>query len=384
MKFRFSAVFIAILVCFQVTLAQNKIIKVDFENGSFKNFPKLPFNDAFILEGEVSKDVSLVQVEVAYSNGKKPLNTYYWNRSDQNNSESFEMIISNSLKSDTKYDFNITTFGSITPEKKIDLEESLRKRIIYYLKNQTVIKGKKISIESPRQLYSGLNSLISEALTYHRSKNGIEFKEISKLVETEICKLRGEKLLRLRRADRSQQDSIHNAQLQDKLDYISTIVIAEIQPFISSELVYQTKVLRISGVETEKDRFTLPINAGMYVWNVNGSNSSISTTSITPGFGITFPFSRSLKIKDRNITSLGLSVGVLSEAISNANNEKLVTPGVNLPVYTAVGIKMFNLIRLNAGTLIVNQKGTGSVNKLQFIPTLGVSLELNLWLGVNK
>lgn len=367
--------------------SQSEIVKLDAENGSFKNFPLLPYGQSFLLEGEVMKTIQMVEVSISYASAKKVLNTYQWNRAENNLSETFEMYISNPLKPNEAYDFEIITLHLMNDAEKDSLRENLNHRIFYYLKHQISVDGKHISIENPQKVVQGLNQLIGDATIHQRSKNGITFNGLSSLVENEIKKmgeLKLKKLLKKKRTDN--QDSLSNEILDSKLNYLSEIILSEITPFLNSELLTQKTKLNITGVETKKERFSLPINAGMYVWNTNSqiNNVNVSNTSITPGLGITIPFSRGLRIKKKSINSFGLSLGVLTQPVTNANGDRLVTPSINLPLYGALGVKFFNLIRVNAGTLVVSKMGNNSVNNLQFFPTIGVSLELNLWLGIKK
>ena len=384
---RIGFVLILSLISQITILGQSEIVKLDFENGSFKNFPQLPFGESFIIEGEVMKDVEMVEVNISYSKAKKSLNTYQWNRAENNQSETFEMFVSNPLRPNDAYDFDVVLYQEMTASEKDQLQKELTKRIVYYLKNQIVVDGKNVSIDNPRKVYEGLNELIKDATVYQRSKNGIEFDGLTILVENEIKKMGDIKLKNLVRKKKAlERDSLSNQILNTKLNYLADIVISEIKPFLNSTLLQQKSALHITGVETKKDKFSLPINGGLYVWNTNTdiNNVNVSNTSITPGFGLTIPFSRGLRIKQKSINSFGLSLGVLSQPITNGNGDKLATPSVNLPVYGALGVKFFNLIRVNAGALVVSKMGSNSVNNLQFYPTLGVSLELNLWLGVKK
>jgi len=376
-----------ILLLSTSVVGQSKIIKLDFENGSFKNFPELPFGESFMIEGEVLPSIQMVEIAVYEAKGNKPLNVYQWSRGELNQSQAFEMMISNPLRSNSKYNFEVSTYRIMTAKEKALLEQELSKRVVYYLKNQISIDGKHISIDDPKKVYKGLNELIDDATYYQRSKNGIDFNGLSELVKDEIANLGDFKLKKLFKKEKGiAKDSLSQHLLDKKLNYLSSIILSEVRPFLSSELVQQKARLDIQSVATEKEPFTLPVNGGLYVWNTttNANDVSISNTSITPGFGLTLPFNRGLRIKQRSITSLGLSLGVLTTPITDGHGRELATPVVNLPVYGGLGIKAFNFVRLNVGTLIVTETGSDSVSNLEFYPTFGIALELNLWLGIKK
>ena len=377
---------LTLILIYSVTFlnAQNKIIKLDFENRSFKNANELPYGKSFLIEGEVAKDISFIEIVTKYHNSSNAIGTYHWDRAENNLTESFEMVMQNPLKSNTKYDFRVATYRKMTEQQKLQLSQELTKRVVYYIRSNIEVNGKNVSIENPRKVTNGLNELLQNGLQYQRSTNGIQFMALSGIVEEEIRRLGDinlKKVFKLKKTE--SEDNVSSEIINTKLNYLAELVLSEIKPFLSSDLVQQHKSFSIEGIETEKERFTLPINAGMYVWNTNTNinNIGVSNTSLTPGIGFTLPFSRGVQLKDRSINSLGLSFGVLLSPIENASNVKLATPGINLPVYGALGINVFRFIRLNAGTLIVKEIDATSIGNLQFYPTLGIAFELNLWVG---
>ncbi len=368
-------------------IAQNEIIKIDFENRSFQNATQLPFGKAFIIEGRIPNKIDLVEISLSNEGNAQFLNTYLWDRAADNLSNDFEIFVSNPLKPNSSYDVSITTFQKMSGNQKQVLKDELIKRVVFYLKNQIDVDGNNIKINEPRKIVQRLDELIKDAILYQRSLNGIQFEGLSRLVEDEIYKLKEVKLKSFFKKSKSasKMDVSQNL-LNEKINYLADLVMTEVNPFLNSELVQQVKYFKIIAIETEKDRVTLPINAGLYVWNTsaNVNNLKVSNTSITPGLGLTLPFKRGFKIKDHSINSFGLSIGILTKAIEDANGIKYTTPAINLPVYTTLGFKIFNLIRINAGTLIVSELGINNVKSLKFYPTFGVALELNLWMGLNK
>jgi hypothetical protein len=76
-------------------------------------------------------------------------------------------------------------------------------------------------------------------------------------------------------------------------------------------------------------------------------------------------------------------VGVLTNQLKDSKGDRYGTPTIKLPIYGAIGVNFFRVIRVNAGTLLVSNFDS-SPNKLQFIPTVGIALELDAWLGVRR
>lgn len=367
--------------------AQERVVKVDFESNSFQGSPSLPFDQNFSIEGTVYKDVSYVEVVIYNAGSAKELANYSWNRDIRNLSESFAVTVPTGLKSNNKYDFQVSTYKLMTANQKASLMKNLEQRVCFYLKNQFVYDGKNMAINNPNAVYSGLKDLLSTSLAYQVSKNGIEMNAPSKLVLEELKRNSEFKFDRfLRKASVVEKDSIANAMLDNKVENLGRLIMAELQVYFNSDLMQFDRSAEIKSVPTEKEKFSIPINVGMYGWNkpVNVGSEKVHNISFTPGVGLTIPFNNQFRIHKKALDSFGFSLGVLLDPIRNANGTEFVTPGINLPVYTGLGIRIFNIFRLNAGVIVVGEKGQKDFNSLKVLPTAGLALELNLWVGVKK
>ncbi len=376
------------LACLNVH-AQERVVKVDFETSAFKNTPLIPFNQPFILEGEVVREVEYVQVLILNENSEKPLYSYSWNRNSSNKSETFSLLIPGVLKSNTKYDFRVISFTLMSDLQKKNLTENIRSRISFFFQNNYHYDGKEVIIDNPSSVYRDLKTLIDEALKLQKSKNSISYSAPSRLVFDAIKAQSEFKFQKfLRKSGTIEQDSLVNILLDAKVTYMTDLVMSEITPFINSDLVQYYRSVTIPSVSTDKEQFSLPINAGMYAWNksVNINDVTVQNTNFTPGVGFTIPLSgkSTLAAKSKLFDSFGYSMGVLINPIRDATATEFVTPGVNLPVYAGLGFRLFKVVRLNAGVLIVGEKGLQDFSNLNVVPTAGLALELNLWLGLKK
>lgn len=369
--------------------AQERVVKVDFVSNSFIGAPSIPFDKHFSLEGVVYKEIDYVEVLIQNEGSDKVLNKYIWNRDIRNESETFSIVVPAGLKSNSKYDFSIMTYKTMTQSQKVSLMKNLEKRIYYFLSNNFQFDGNKISINSPKFVYENLQKLINSALSYQISKNGIKNDAPSSLVYDELKRHSEFKFKNfLKKKQTMEKDSIANLLIDQKVQQITDLIITELQPYFSSQLVQYDRSANIKSVSTDREVFSIPINVGMFAWNksITLNNVNVKNTSLTPGVGISIPFSNQFSIdsKFKKIDSFGLSLGVLLDPIYDANGLDYVTPVVNLPVYSTLGIRLFNILRLSAGVLIVGEKGGQDFNKLSVIPTAGLALELNLWMGIKK
>ncbi len=385
-------IFLAVIIPFIVTIpsiAQERSAKINFQSGSFINNPNIPFDEPFLIQGELGEDIEFVKVKIYYSDKNYVLRSFTWNRIATNQSQTFNIVIPAILKSNTKYDFEVITYKLITtPQKKV-LLKTVEDRARFLLINNIYFDGKKVVLNKPRDVYDKIDLLIKESLKHFESKNLIPVEAPSALVLEELKKQSDFKFSRFfKRKDRIETDSIANTLVSDKVEYLVSLISSEITPFINSQLVQHFRLVKIKSVETDKEPFTLPVNVGMYAWNkaANINNTSVSNINFTPGVGLTIPFSNKSKFtsQKRLFDSFGWSAGVLLQPVVDANGTDFVTPGVNLPFYTGLGFRLFKVVRFNAGVLVLGEKGILGFDNLSVIPTAGLALELNFWMGVKK
>ncbi|MFV0390999.1 MAG: hypothetical protein ACK5KP_03820 [Paludibacteraceae bacterium] len=387
---KLSYIFTGILLVFStVLLAQERVVKVDFEANAFKNSPLIPYDKPFMIEGEVYRDVEYVQVEIYDAGGRRSLHTFNWNRDERNLSETFSIAIPAILAANNKYDFKIITYKLLSDFQKKELVENLGQRIAYYFLNNYQFDGKKVSIKNPNKTYKGLQALIDEALALQLSKNSVSIIAPSTLILEELKKTEDFNFnAYLKKNTVADRDCIANSLIENKVNHITDMVMSELMPYLNSQLVQQHRNMLIPSVSTDKAPFTLPVNVGAYAWNMNifDDVKNYDKTNFTIGAGISLPFYRnSTKAgRSRVIDEPGISLGVLFKPIADEDGTKFTTPGINLPVYTALGVRLFKVTRLNAGVLFVNETGSGNINNLQIVPTIGLAFELDLWLGIKR
>lgn len=369
--------------------SQERVVYVDFVSSSFKNNPTIPFDQPFNIQGEVFKDVEFVEVVIFNENSSKPFQTFTWNRVENNSTETFSIVVPGVLRSNSKYDIEIKTYKLISFQQKTALTANLRNRIQYYLLNNYVFDGKSVTINNPKKVYNGLKTLIDEGFTHFRSKNSIELNAPSALVLSEMEKQSEFRFKDfLKKKKKYDKDSLANILIDEKVNYLIDMIMAEIQPFINTELVQHHRQVFVKSISTDKETFTLPVNFGMYAWNknVNINNTNVRNINFTPGIGFTIPFSSKSTImsKSRFVDSFGFSAGLLLKSVKDANGTSYVTPGINLPVYAGLGIRFFKVVRFNVGILVLAEKGIQDFSKLSILPTAGLALELDLWMGIKK
>jgi hypothetical protein len=259
----------------------------------------------------------------------------------------------------------------------------------HLLINNLFFDGKNVIVNKPIDVYNKIDRLIAESFKHQESKNFIPVQAPSSLILEELKKQSDFRFSRFfRRSTRVERDEIANALISEKVEHLVSLISAELAPYFNTQLVQHDRQATIKIVETDKEPFTLPVNIGMYAWDktVSINNTSEHNINFTPGAGLTLPFSNKSKLASRThmFDSFGFSIGVLFEPVADNNGTEFVTPGVNLPVYTGLGFRIFKVVRFNAGVLLLGEKGNQDFSKISVIPTAGLTLELNLWLGIKQ
>ena len=374
---------------FSCLQAQERIVKIDFESGSFYNNPKIPFDNSFVIMGETGKEIEFVKANISYEGKNYILHSFVWNRIEQNKSETFSIVVPPVLRSNTKYDFEIITYRLITPSQKENLLKDIEDRVRFFLMNNIYFDGKNVVVNKPKDVYNKLNQIIKESFEHFESKNFIPIQAPSSLVLEELKKQSDFRFDRFfKRTTRIERDDIANEFISDKVEHLVALISSELIPFINSQLVQHHRQVVVKSVETDKEPFTLPVNIGMYAWDkrVSINNTSVHNINFTPGVGLTIPFNNKSRLssKTRIFDSFGFSAGVLLKPVVDDNGIEYLAPGVNLPTYTGLGFRVFKVVRFNAGVLVLGEKGNQGFDNLSIIPTAGLALELDLWMGIKK
>lgn len=369
--------------------AQERVVTVDFESSSLVNSPKIPYDQAFLIQGEAETDIEYVKVNIYQPNKSSILHSFAWNKIENNTLGIFNIVVPPVLKSNGKYDFEITTYKILNRNQKDILLRNVEERIRFLLLNNIYFDGKNVVFNQPNDVYKKLEMMIIKSFAHHESKISISVKSPSNLVFEELKKQKNIKIGKFFKKKSSvEKDDIAKAMISDKVEHIIGLIRTELTPFINTQLVQHYRQVRIKKVITDEETFSLPVNFGMYGWNKSSTKNGVYQNNIdfTPGLGLTIPLnnkSRSFS-KSHILDSFGWSLGVLFEPVLDVNGNESVTPGVGLPVYTGLGIRFLKVLRFNAGVIVLGEKQNITINKLTVLPTVGLALELNIWMGVKK
>lgn len=112
--------------------AQERVVTVDFESSSLVNSPKIPYDQAFLIQGEAETDIEYVKVNIYQPNKSSILHSFAWNKIENNTLGIFNIVVPPVLKSNGKYDFEITTYKILNRNQKDICFETLKKELDFY------------------------------------------------------------------------------------------------------------------------------------------------------------------------------------------------------------------------------------------------------------
>lgn len=367
-----------------IAFCQTMILKLDASSGVFKNIDRLPAQKPFIVEGEIEGEVLFVEMEIKRK-GRGRTDFYIWNRTFADKGSSFEIVVNESLLSNSEYDLKLVTYKELSLENKNVILKNLIQKVYSYIDAHITIERNRLTIQNPKEVSRNLNYLLLEAMCLQKSRNGVYFKALSGLFEKEVERHNGTRIQYKRRFSREQENS--TSEMRKKtVEYLVRLVYDEVLPFYESELVQVYRQYNILGMKTEREKFTLPINAGVYGYTTSSTLNKIATgnSGVVPGVGITLPITRDYSVNGKKIPSVGVSFGVLTTPIRDSKGIVYSTPVINVPIYGAIGVVFLHVVRLNAGVLFVAPHKTGAISELHFYPTMGLTFELEGWLGLKR
>jgi hypothetical protein len=211
--------------------AQERTVNLDFQSSSFVNNPKIPFDEPFFIYGALGDDIEFVKVNVYYADKDFVLHSFDWNRIESNVSESFEIFVPAVLKSNTKYDFEVTTYKVISENEQDDLLESVQERLRFLLMNNIYFDGKNMIVNKPKDVHVKIEQLLEESLQQYESKNGIPVQAPSSLVLEELKKQTTFKFSRFfKRTNREERDSIATTRISDYVNHLVQLISSEVAP----------------------------------------------------------------------------------------------------------------------------------------------------------
>lgn len=386
-----NRILLAFIVIFTSTVAnaQFKSVQYDYEKNWFGENQNLPAETPWMLSGVLPPDISMVAVEIYGSDdrSKDPLHTAVWTQSLDNDQVNFYVPVNYNLRSNSTYTVEIKYFRNLTAVEKDNLKQDVYNAMKSYIELNIVATNNNVDLQkNPKMMIKDLNKLMNNGLILFRNNLNVDFPGFSQLVEDQLenmddLKLKSSKYNILKKDDDESKNNIKIKYFNEQLENLQKVIKREIDQYLS----YDLSVVEISRVvdnyKTEKTRTIIPINVGYgAVHNAGGFNDNIDYDS-SPFAGISFPLANP-NFAGKFWSNSSISVGVFFDNFKFDDNKEYTGPLVERPFYLAYGYKTAYFLRFNAGaTLLEDVNGGGT---LYVRPFVGVSIEINMWLGLSR
>ncbi len=368
---------LAALAISTFTFAQMQTLLLNSKYLQFDNGRELPAEQAFIINTDVLGTVDLVKMELSNSPLKqnKLLNESTWVRKE--NDKTTVAILPNyfKLKSGNTYNFRFLYFRKMKETERQQITKMLGTTVQAFLRTNIEFKGNKYLFKnSPKDIYASMNSLLSETMVNYETRRGSTAPKWSGIIENMLYTMAKSKVT----TDTSGKEMMDNAfvvllkQVNNETAMLANTYEYTVQDVVS-----------IMDYPTEKTMNTLSLNIG-YAGIYNSGDFTNLDYYSGPYLGISFPLGN--RAFNSNFWSkASLSAGIFLTDFETSNSIKISGPIVKKPLYFGAGYKVFKFLRLQAGATVLEETNLLSGGKSVYMkPFVGLSMEFQLWLGVNK
>jgi hypothetical protein len=371
---------------YQFSHSQIKSINYDVVSNEINSGVVLPAEEPFYIKGTLPRGIEYVKIRVNRpGKSANQAESYDWKRAFDFEVNQYEIFVANPLKSNTNYDFEFFFYERASERQMDEVKEAIGENLEAYIKsNFEVSSGGIKAYNNDQVMLSQMNQIVENGLEDYRHFLGRDFPGFSDLVKQ---KLDQRNKLKLRRArfnilGKSDGDNEKAAYANKYIEELIEAVQNETEQFLSRSLMSLVDIRTVNSYPTEKKPGTLPLNFGYGAFAVKRSLSSTEYLN-GPYLGLSLPLGN--KTFQKFLGNASFSTGVFLQNFNASSGERISGPIVNLPIYAGLGYKMFRVMRFNAGAVLINMEDINSGVKTDYIqPYVGMSLEFNLWVGLNN
>lgn len=375
-----------------LAFAQYKAVNFDYEKNYFNQGQALPAEDYFMVSGAVNSGIDLVRVEV-HRGGKvakdKPLYVSTWKRSFANTGQTFELPMNYKLRGNSEYDFVLQTYRKATATEKDNLKQILNSSLDAYVDGIISIERRRLAIDKPAgAMVSDMNDIVRSGTQFYVNKINFEFPGFSDIIKNKIKQIKDAKLRKgLFNFSKKEAENRREARRmygEKLIGELKTALHTELEQLVNTEMMVLSDQKEIADYPTEKTRHVLAVNAGYGGVYFSGGFNDLAYDS-APYVGLSFPLGKAAMSKPfwRNTS---ISAGAFLSNFTDEFGNEVTGPIFGRPYYVGLGYRVFQFVRINAGaTFLENSTNTNlDISNISVKPFVGVSAELNLWMGLGN
>ncbi len=381
------------LLCYSwVANAQYETVLFDYERNYFNQGQPLPAESYFILSGQIDTDIQLVEAIVyrAQKKDEKPLYQASWKRRFNNQEgETFEIPMNYKLRGNNNYNLYFKTYRRSNDQEKDWLFENITTSLNNYVDGVIAVDKRRLDITQPAgSMIQDLNDIVIQGTTFYRNKISYDFPGFSDIIKNKIKQLNKANLTKawIVFGDRNQKKYDAQRKYADQLiEELKNALYAELKPLINAELLVLVDSKEVEDYPVEKTRNIISINAGYGGVHFAGGLNNLTYDS---GFylGLSIPLANSA-LSNPFWSNTSVSIGAFVKNMQDENEIEVTGPIFRRPYFVGLGYKAFQFVRINAGVTMIEAKRETfqfNINEVRVRPFVGVSAELNLWLGLGR
>ncbi len=377
--------------------AQFESIQYNYEKNWFGENQPLPAEKPWMITGELPAGIEMVEVAIYGSKNikKDPLFTSNYRSPIDGVSKQFSIPINYNLRGNDTYTLVLRYFRHASDDEVMRLSQMIGNALESYLNMSVVAGNNRVEMtKNPRLIKQDLDQIVNDGLTLYRNTLGMEFDGFSELITEKLqrideLKLRKAKFNILGNDKGDDENRAKRVQyFQENMTALENMLKEEVRQYLSYNFHVLTISRKIENYKSEQTRWVLPVNLGYAAVYNKGDIDNLDDISWdgAPMVGISIPLANPY-LAGKFWSNSSISAGVLTQNLDfgkNSDGDKIIMTGpvVDRPLYLAYGYKTAYFLRFNLGTTIMTEQGGN--DKVKFSPFIGVSVELNLWLGLSR
>lgn len=367
--------------------AQFESVNYDYEKNWFGQNQLLPAETPWIVNGAVPENIELVEIGVFASTrlDKDALDISTWNKPIGADASEFYVPINYSLRGNTEYTIQINYYRKTSAAELSELRRQVDEAANSLLDLNIVSNKNSIDLQkNPKLIKQDLDKLVGDGLLLYRNELQIAFPGFSQLITDQLENLEQLRLkdgrFNVLKKEENKENDERVLYFKQQVDNLKALVDREINQYLSFNFYTLESSRLVKNYKTERTRNELSLNAGFGGIYDGGDVENLSYAG-APFVGISFPLANP-NLSGKFWSNSAISAGVFLRDFEFDDNTDFSGPLIDRPFYLAYGYRVLYFLRLNAGaTILENADGTGDVFARPFV---GLSLELNVWLGLGK
>ncbi|WP_373524386.1 hypothetical protein [Aquiflexum sp.] len=366
--------------------AQIKTVSYNVVNNEINSNNPLPSEEPFFIRGILPNDIEMVAV-VLNRSGKNPIRAdeYSWKRAFDFEVSQYEVFISNPLRSNEAYDLEMFFYKRAEKEQMQSIKSAINRNLESYIRANLEVTGGGIKTNSSNQvMISQMNQIVEDGLEDFRHFLGRDFKGFSEIVRQ---KLEQKDRLKLNKArfnilGKNKDDNEKAAYAAQYIGELIEVVQNESDQYLDKSLLSLVDIRTVANYPTERKPGTLPLNIGYATIPIKRSLPSTEYLH-GPYAGLSIPLGN--KTFTKFLGNASFSTGVFLQNFESSQGDQIEGQIIGLPIYAGLGYKVFRVFRFNVGAVSLNMDNGGGLGSQHYIqPFAGISLEFNIWMGLNN